>query len=30
MQMGDLFFNGMYPYIDPGAGGKITGMIAGR
>jgi cyclase len=26
--MGDLFFNGMYPYIDPGAGGKITGMIA--
>jgi cyclase len=28
MQMGDLFFNGMYPYIDPGTGGKITGMIA--
>jgi cyclase len=26
--MGDLFFNGMYPYIDPGTGGKITGMIA--
>ncbi len=23
-----LFFNGMYPYIDPGTGGKITGMIA--
>jgi cyclase len=28
IQMGDLFFNGMYPYIDPGTGGKITGMIA--
>jgi cyclase len=27
IQMGDLFFNGMYPYIDPGTGGKITGMI---
>jgi len=26
--MGDLFFNGMYPYIDPGTGGTITGMIA--
>ena len=26
--MGDLFFNGMYPYIDPGTGGKITGNIA--
>jgi glyoxylase-like metal-dependent hydrolase (beta-lactamase superfamily II) len=26
--MGDLFFNGMYPYIDPGTGGKIAGMIA--
>jgi glyoxylase-like metal-dependent hydrolase (beta-lactamase superfamily II) len=26
--MGDLFFNGMYPYIDPGTGGKISGMIA--
>ena len=26
--MGDTFFNGMYPYIDPGTGGKITGMIA--
>ncbi len=25
---GDLFFNGMYPYIDPGTGGTITGMIA--
>ena len=28
IQMGDLFFNGMYPYIDPGTGGKIDGMIA--
>jgi cyclase len=28
IQMGDLFFNGMYPYIDPGTGGRITGMIA--
>ena len=28
IQMGDLFFNGMYPYIDPGTGGKITGTIA--
>jgi glyoxylase-like metal-dependent hydrolase (beta-lactamase superfamily II) len=27
---GDLFFNGMYPYIDPGTGGKISGMIARR
>jgi cyclase len=28
IQMGDLFFNGMYPYIDPGTGGKINGTIA--
>ncbi|MGA9241183.1 MAG: MBL fold metallo-hydrolase [Silvibacterium sp.] len=28
ISMGDLFFNGMYPYIDPDTGGKITGMIA--
>src|SRR5271169_899852 len=28
IQMADLFFNGMYPYIDPGTGGQITGMIA--
>jgi len=28
IQMGDVFFNGMYPYIDPGTGGTITGMIA--
>jgi cyclase len=28
IQMGDLFFNGMYAYIDAGTGGNITGMIA--
>jgi len=28
ISMGDTFFNGMYPYIDPGTGGTITGMIA--
>src|SRR6266850_3827523 len=28
ISMGDTFFNGMYAYIDPGTGGKITGMIA--
>src|SRR6266852_4825805 len=28
IQMGDTFFNGMYPYIDPGTGGTIAGMIA--
>jgi cyclase len=28
IQMADLFFNGMYPYIDPGTGGTISGMIA--
>jgi cyclase len=28
IQMGDLFFNGTYPYIDPGTGGTITGTIA--
>src|SRR5580765_309879 len=28
ISMGDTFFNGMFPYIDPGTGGKITGMIA--
>jgi len=27
ISMADLFFNGMYPYIDPGTGGKITGTI---
>src|SRR5258708_15416618 len=29
IQMADLFFNGMYAYIDPGTGGKIAGMIPG-
>jgi cyclase len=28
ISMGDTFFNGVYPYIDPGTGGKIAGMIA--
>src|SRR3984885_4728962 len=28
IQMADLFFNGMYPYIDPGTGGEIPGVIA--
>src|SRR6202795_1960247 len=28
IHMGDTFFNGMYPFIDPGTGGKISGMIA--
>src|SRR6266481_7239424 len=28
IQMGDVFFNGVYPYIDPGTGGTITGNIA--
>jgi cyclase len=28
IQMGDVFFNGMYPYIDAGTGGTITGNIA--
>jgi cyclase len=28
ISMGDLFFNGMYPYIDPGTGGTINGLIA--
>jgi len=28
ISMADLFFNGMYPYIDPGTGGSIDGMIA--
>jgi cyclase len=28
IQMGDLFFNWMYPYIDPGTGGRIDGNIA--
>ena len=28
IQLGDTFFNGIYPYIDPGTGGTITRMIA--
>ena len=28
IHMGDTFFNGMYPFIDAGTGGKIDGMIA--
>jgi cyclase len=26
---GDLFFNGMYPFIDLDSGGSVTGLIAG-
>lgn len=29
VHMGDVFFNGMYPFIDIGTGGNINGMIAG-
>ena len=29
LHMGDVFFNGMYCYIDGGTGGSIGGMIAG-
>jgi cyclase len=28
IHMGDTFFNGFYPFIDAGTGGKISGMIA--
>ena len=28
IHMGDTFFNGFYPFIDSGTGGKIAGMIA--
>jgi cyclase len=28
IQVGDLLFNSMYPYIDSSTGGKISGMIA--
>lgn len=28
LHTGDTFFNGMYPFIDAGTGGKINGMIA--
>jgi cyclase len=29
IHLGDVFFNGMYPFIDATTGGSITGMIAG-
>ena len=29
LHMGDVFFNGMYPFIDATTGGNINGMIAG-
>jgi cyclase len=29
LHMGDVFFNGMYPFIDLSTGGNINGMIAG-
>ena len=29
LHMGDVFFNGMYPFIDQGTGGTINGTIAG-
>ena len=29
LQTGDIFFNGMFPYIDGGTGGSLSGMIAG-
>src|SRR6185295_13040086 len=29
LHMGDVFFNGMYPFIDASTGGHIDGMIAG-
>lgn len=28
VHLGDVFFNGMYPFIDAGTGGHINGMIA--
>jgi cyclase len=28
IHMGDTYFTGFYPFIDPGSGGKISGMIA--
>lgn len=27
VHMGDIFFNGMYPFIDAGSGGKMKGVI---
>lgn len=29
LHLGDVFFNGMYPFIDASTGGSINGMIAG-
>jgi cyclase len=29
IHMGDLFFSGMYPFIDLSSGGSVTGVIAG-
>jgi glyoxylase-like metal-dependent hydrolase (beta-lactamase superfamily II) len=29
LHLGDVFFNGIYPFIDAGTGGSIGGMIAG-
>ena len=29
MHAGDLFFNGIYPFIDAGSGGSMQGVIAG-
>lgn len=29
LQTGDIFFNGLYPYIDSGTGGSVSGMLAG-
>ena len=29
LHLGDVFFNGMYPFIDAGTRGNINGMIAG-
>jgi cyclase len=29
LHMGDVWFNGTYPFIDPSTGGNIAGMIAG-
>lgn len=29
LHMGDVWFNGIYPFIDEGTGGNIDGMIAG-
>lgn len=28
LHMGDLYFNGMYPFIDASTGGTINGMVA--